>query len=210
MRVGEAREHGKSAARHALQVGMLPFQVGRESHRGNAISAHGHGAAFEHASRFVARNHQGVGDQHVHAQHPFYSTRSEEPRRMSSTPTSTITATKVSSEAIAVSVGSISKRIVSHIRFGSVVVSGPATKIAMTTSSNEIRKANAAAATIVALIEGSVTYRSDRQKSAPRLRAASSIAGLVVRSAARTMTITSGVAMTVCPRNRANVVSSRW
>ncbi len=120
--------------------------------------------------------------------------------RTNSAPTRIRMAIKVSSDEIAVNVGSISKRTVSHIRFGRVVASGPPTKIAMTTSSNEIRNANAAAEVIVALIEGKVTYQSERQKSAPRLRAASSIAGSVVRNAPRTITITRGVAMTVCPR----------
>ena len=65
---------------------MLPFQIGRDAHSGNAISAHGHGAAFEHASRFVARNHQGIGDQHVHAQRSllFDSIRGAAPHELHS------------------------------------------------------------------------------------------------------------------------------
>ena len=94
------------------------------------------------------------------------------------------------------------------MRLGSVVELGPATKMAITTSSKEMRNAKAAADPIAARTDGSVTYHSARQKPAPRLRAANSIAGLVVCSAARTITITSGVAITVWPRKSASGVSS--
>ena len=101
---------------------------------------------------------------------------------------------------IAVNVGSISYRTLSHIRLGSVVVAGPPRKIASTTSSNDRRKANAAPETTEGKMAGSVTCHSVRKYPAPRLRAASSMAESVVFSAAETITITRGAATTVCAR----------
>ena len=70
---------------------------------------------------------------------------------------------RTSSVEIAVSVGSISKRTLSHIRLGRVVVAGPPRKIASTTSSNDTRKAKAAPETTAGRMAGSVTCHSVRK-----------------------------------------------
>src|SRR5579864_1096512 len=62
------------------------------------------------------------------------------PRRSKPTAISTVTATRMSNVEIAVRVGSISNRILSHIRFGNVVAFGAPRKIANTTSSIERRR----------------------------------------------------------------------
>src|SRR6266511_485004 len=78
-------------------------------------------------------------------------------RRTISTPVRMTIGMMTSSVEIAVSVGSISYRTLSHIRLGSVVVAGPPRKIASTTSSNDRRKATAAPETTDGKMAGSVT-----------------------------------------------------
>ena len=102
----------------------------------------------------------------------------------------------MSSVETAATVGSISRMMPSHMRFGSVVALVPLRKSAMTTSSNEARKAKSAAERMLGRIKGSVTLRKALAGCAPRLRAARSGHSSTRRSAPSTTTTTIGMAMT--------------
>jgi len=69
-------------------------------------------------------------------------------------------------------VGSISKRIPSHIRRGNVTAAVPETNNATISSSNEVMKANSEPASTPGRISGNVTCRKAPHGLAPRLIAA--------------------------------------
>src|SRR5947199_9453154 len=79
-------------------------------------------------------------------------------RRRSSARVSTTIDPAIRIEATAVMVGSISWRTLSHIRFGNVVAAGPPRNTASTTSSNDVRNANAATDRTAGRRSGIVTY----------------------------------------------------
>ena len=80
--------------------------------------------------------------------------------------------------------------IVLHIFRGSVVVAGPPTKSATTTSSKDTIAAKSAPASTPRRTRGSVTRRSACHAVAPRLRAARSSRGSSPRAAASTLSTT--------------------
>ena len=116
----------------------------------------------------------------------------------------------IKSVETAATVGSISVRMPSHICLGSVGCRLPLTKMATTTSSNEVMKASSAPDTTPGRMSGSVTSRNVCQRPAPRFWAASSSVWSKPRSVAVTTTTTNGSARTVCASTRpARVPTSR-
>src|SRR5262249_61647390 len=103
-----------------------------------------------------------------------------------------------SSVEMAVSDGSSSNLTASQMRFGRVVAPGPPRNSAKTTSSNEVKNANAPAEISAGRTEGNDTDQNARKNEAPHARAASSMPASARRKAAPTMTITTGMASTVC------------
>ena len=115
---------------------------------------------------------------------------------------STTVVTAMSSVETAATVGSISVRMPSHICLGSVGWRLPLTKMATTTSSNEVMKASSAPDTTPGRMSGSVTSRKVCQRPAPRFWAASSSVSSKPRRVAVTTTTTNGSASTVWASTR--------
>src|SRR5262252_135848 len=93
---------------------------------------------------------------------------------------------------MAVRVGSSSNLMASQMRFGKVVAPGPPRNRAKTTSSKEVKKANAPAEISAGRTDGNDTDQNARGNEAPQARAASSTPASTRRKAAPTMTITTG------------------
>ena len=99
---------------------------------------------------------------------------------------------------IAAIVGSRKSRSVDQICTGSVLTSGLVRKIATTTSSSEVAKANSAPATTPGRISGNVTRRKTANGPAPRFAAARSTSASTVSRLALTVATTNGIASAAC------------
>jgi hypothetical protein len=94
---------------------------------------------------------------------------------------------RIRMEEIAVSVGLTSKRIPSHIIFGSVTAFTPEIKMAMMSSSKELMKANRPAEISPGRIRGKVMWKKVRRRFAPRFMEALSRLSSKLMSVEETM-----------------------
>ena len=119
-------------------------------------------------------------------------------RRSISVENSKSTEKMISKEATAEIVGLIEPLMPSHICFGNVTALAPLIKIAITTSSKEVIKANSAPVMTPGRIKGKVTFRNVIKRLAPKLRAALSKVMSKPCKVAVTLTTTKGSAKHVC------------
>ena len=126
--------------------------------------------------------------------------------RAATRPTTTTENTVSSTETTAIT-GLASERTKSHSSRGSVTARVPLTNRAISSSSNEVRKANSAPARIPGRTSGIVTVQRVRVRFAPRLIAAHSSRSSKFFSVAATITVTYGIASTECARARSRATN---